>query len=388
MSRLFSRTDKTIWGRWWWTVDRPLLGALLALVIFGIVLITAASPPVATRIGYDQYHFIIRHMVLLVPAMIIMIGMSLMDLRTLWRVASVVLAGSIALMVVVLVIGAETKGAQRWIPLFGFSLQPSEFAKPSFAVVAAWLIAKQKDRPEFPGYIITAAIFGVIALLLLMQPDIGMTIITGAIIGAQIFLAGLPIWLVILMLGLAAMAAGGMYFVFDHVKSRVDRFLDPASGDTFQVDRALEAFRHGGLIGTGPGQGTVKLSIPDAHSDFIFAVAGEELGFVFLAIILAVLVFIILRGFNRIMDSDSMFIILATGGLLVMFGLQALVHIGANIQMLPAKGMTLPFISYGGSSLLAISFTMGMVLSLTRRQPKATITRGNLTTRPAMMGKI
>jgi cell division protein FtsW len=388
MNNLFTRTDKTIWGRWWWTVDRPLLGALLTLMVFGVLLVAAASPPVATRIGLDQYHFIIRHLVIMIPAIILMIGISLLDLKSLWRLATIILIAGLAMMIVVLATGMEIKGAQRWLQLPGLSLQPSEFVKPAFAVVAAWLISKQKDRPEFPGYMIAGVVFILVITLLLMQPDVGMAIVTFFILCTQIFLAGLPIWIVF-----AAVAVGGAcfvlgYFTLPHMRSRIDRFLDPASGDNFQVDRALDAFRHGGLLGTGPGQGTVKLSIPDAHSDFIFAVAGEELGFVFLAILLAVLAFIVLRGFNRVMDSDNMFVILATGGLLVMFGIQALVHIGSNVHLIPTKGMTLPFISYGGSSLLAISVTMGMVLALTRRHPKTSVSRSSLSSRPVMAGRI
>lgn len=385
---MFSRTDKTIWGRWWWTIDRPLLAALLTLMGFGMILVAAASPPVATRIGLDQYHFIIRHLVVMVPALILMIGISLLDLKNLWRLATIILGIGIVMMVVVLATGMEIKGAQRWLQLPGLSLQPSEFVKPAFAVVAAWLISKQKDNPVFPGYMIAGGVFFLVITLLLMQPDVGMTIVTFCILCTEIFLAGLSIWIVVAagVVGAVCFVLG--YFALPHMRSRIDRFLDPASGDTFQVDRALEAFRHGGLFGTGPGQGTVKLSIPDAHSDFIFAVAGEELGFVFLAILLAVLAFIILRGFNRVMDSDNVFVILATGGLLVMFGIQALVHIGSNLHMIPTKGMTLPFISYGGSSLLAISVTMGMVLALTRRQPKTSVSRGSLSSRPVMAGKL
>lgn len=375
MSALFSRTDRTLWGRWWWTIDRPLLGMLLLMMVFGVILVTTASPPVATRIDVNQYHFVIKHLQLIVPALVIMIGVSLMSLRMVWRFSTLMLAGGIVAMVVVLVTGTEIKGAQRWLDLGFMTLQPSEFIKPAFAVVAGWLISKQKDRPEFPGYAVTGGIFLIVVSLLLMQPDFGMTVVTFCILFSQIFIAGLPLGIVVIA---AAIGLGGVfaaYFALDHVRSRFDRFLNPVGSDTFQVDRALEAFRHGGLFGAGPGQGTVKLSIPDAHSDFIFAVAGEEFGFIFLAFLLFILVMIVLRGFNRVMDSDNMFVILATGGLLVMFGIQSLVHIGSNLHMIPTKGMTLPFISYGGSSLLASAVTMGLVLALTRKQPRTSVSR-------------
>jgi cell division protein FtsW len=217
-----------------------------------------------------------------------------------------------------------------------------------------------------------------------MQPDFGMTIVMFIVIGAQIVLAGLP-WIFVAGGGVLLVGVVGLGYLFlGHVRSRIDRFLNPESGDTFQIDKALEAVRQGGFMGTGAGQGTVKLSIPDAHSDFIFAVGGEEMGFIFLVMLLAVFAFIILRGFNRVMDSDNLFVILATGGLLVMFGIQSLIHIGSNLSVLPTKGMTLPFISYGGSSLWAVAFAMGMVLALTRRQPRTSISRSSLSARAAM----
>lgn len=375
--KLFSRTDQSVFGRWWWTVDRGLLAAFLALMACGVVLVATASPPVAARIGAGQYHFIIRHIVVLAPAFIVMIGVSLLDSRTLWRVASVVFAGGILAMIAVLFVGVEVKGAHRWLPLPFISLQPSELVKPSFAVAAAWILARQKENPAFPGHKIAAAMFAATAGLLLLQPDFGMTILLTCMFGAQVLLAGLP-WRHVGMLGGGA-AAGSVaaYFIFGHVRSRIDRFLSPDAGDTYQVDQALQAMREGGLFGAGPGQGTVKLHIPDAHADFIFAVAGEEMGLLFAGFIILLFAFIVRRGFNRIMDSDDMFAVLACSGLLTMFGLQALVHMGANVHMLPAKGMTLPFISYGGSSLLSVAFAAGAVLALTRRQRRQGIARGS-----------
>lgn len=377
MSVLFSRTDQSVLSRWWWTVDRPLLASFLALIAFGIVLVAAASPPVADRIGAGEYHFIKRHLVILVPAVVIMFGMSFLNPRDVWRVASLVLAGSLLCMLVVPFVGTEVKGAHRWISLFGFSLQPSEFMKPAFAIVAGWLVARQKEISSFPGNKIALALFAFVILLLLAQPDLGMSVVTTCIYGAIIFLAGFPLWIVI---GLGVTGAAGIvasYFLFDHVHSRINRFIDPSSGDSYQVEKALEAFRHGGIFGTGPGQGTVKLGLPDAHADFIFAVAGEELGFVFVALLILIFGFILLRGFNRVMESTDLFIIFAVGGILTMFGAQSLVHMGSSVHLLPAKGMTLPFISYGGSSLLAISWAMGAVLALTRRQGRTTIARGS-----------
>jgi cell division protein FtsW len=376
MSRLFSRTDQSFLGRWWWTVDRFMLGAVLILALCGMMLVATASPPVAERIGLDQYHFLKRHLIVLGPSLLMMWGISLLSPRSIWRLCSIILPAVLFGMVLVLFIGMEIKGAQRWIHLPGFSLQPSEFIKPAFAVVAAWFLAKQKDRPEFPGTYIAFGLYGVTALLLLLQPDLGMTIVLSAIFGAQLLLAGFPLTI---MIGLGMAGISGLvaaYFIFDHVHSRIDRFLDPAAGDNYQVSKALEAFQSGGLFGTGPGQGTVKLGLPDAHADFIFAVGGEEMGLIFALFLILLFAFIVLRGLQRILDSNDMFVILATGGLLVMFGLQAFVHMGSSVHLLPAKGMTLPFVSYGGSSLLSVGFSMGIILALTRRHVRPLGRRG------------
>lgn len=378
MTRLFSRTDQSVLGRWWWTVDRVMLAGFFILMICGVVLVATASPPVAERIGAGQYHFIKKHIIVLLPAFFLMLGMSLLGPRMIWRASSVLFAAGILAMILVLFIGVEVKGAQRWLPLPFFSLQPSEFIKPAFAVCAAWFMAKEKENPSFRGNAVAAGLFALATLLLLLQPDFGMTFVLTCIFGAQVFLAGFPLlWLA--GLAAAAVCAGVLsYFTIDHVRSRIDRFMDPAYGDNFQVEKSLEAFRAGGLFGAGPGQGTVKLGIPDAHADFIFAVAGEEMGLLFAVFLVILFGFIVLRGFNRIMDSDDMFTVLAGGGLLTMFGLQAIIHMGAGVRLLPAKGMTLPFISYGGSSLLAVAFAAGVILALTRRKGRQGIARGGI----------
>jgi cell division protein FtsW len=376
--KLFSRTDQSFLGRWWWTVDRGLLAAFLILAAFGVVLITTASPSVAEHLGLGQYHFLIRHLVMLVPALGIMLGVSMLDQRQIWRIATVIFVVGILSMIIVLVTGMEIKGAQRWVHVFGFSLQPSEFIKPAFLIMAAWLMARQKQKENTPGNMIAAGLYFLVITLLLLQPDLGMTFIITCSWAAQIFLAGFPFrW----MIAFGLTGIGGLvlaYFGFDHVRSRFDRFFDPESGDTFQVQKSIEAFKNGGIFGTGPGQGSVKMHLPDAHADFIFSVAGEEMGLIFVLIIILVFGYILLRGYNRLMDADDIFVMLAVGGLLTMFGLQAMVHMGSALNVLPAKGMTLPFISYGGSSLLSLGFSMGTVLSLTRRQVRPGVSRGGL----------
>ena len=378
----FSRTDKSVLGKWWWTVDRVTLALLLTLCVFGVMLVAAASPPVAERNGDPANHFIIRHIIFLVPSLIFLVGLSMANLQQVWRVALIFTGISLFCMVMVLFVGSEVKGAQRWLQLGPLSLQPSELVKPVFVVVAAWMIARQKEQPQFKGIYYAVGLYFVVITLLLLQPDMGMTFVVTVSFFTVIFLAGLPFRWIVLLVVLALGASFAAYSGFDHVQSRIDRFLNPESGDTYQIDRSLRAFQHGGLFGTGAGQGTVKMTIPDAHADFIFSVAGEELGMLVTVLLVGLYGYIIIRGYNRIMDTDNMFVILASGGLLTMFGLQALVNMGSAVHLLPTKGMTLPFISYGGSSLLSCGIAMGMLLALTRRQGRSGIARGGLSIRP------
>lgn len=370
----FLRSDRSLMGAWWRSIDRWILGGIFILIICGITLVSAASPAVAERIGLSPFYFVERHLIFLVPTIIIMIVTSLMDNKTLWRAASLVLVTAMALIIVSILFGVEIKGATRWVHIFGFSLQPSEFAKPSFAITSAWLIARHQYQENFPGHQIATGLFGLVLLLLMLQPDFGMSFVLSSIWASQIFLSGLPvIWVIVLgALGVAGII--GAYTFFPHVASRIDRFLDPASGDNYQIKKSLESFSNGGLLGTGPGHGHVKLTLPDAHADFIFSVAGEEFGLIATVLLVLLFCFIILRCFFRIYRSDDAFTVLAAGGLLTQFSLQSLIHMGSSLQLLPAKGMTLPFISYGGSSLMALGFGVGALLALTRKRTAAPTT--------------
>lgn len=365
----FARTDTSLIGRWWWTVDRWTLAALLGLVVMGAVLALAASPPVAERIGLDTFHFAKRQAVFLTLAMAVMFVVSLMAPRGIRRLAVACVFGALVLMVGTLIFGAEIKGATRWIRIAGFSLQPSEFVKPGFAVITAWMFAEQRINDRFPGYAIAIGLFIAIIGLLLLQPDVGMSIVISAVWAVQLFLAGLPlIW--VSMIGLVFLCGGiAAYFTFGHVQHRVDRFFDPAGGEGYQVSKALEAFRNGGLVGRGPGEGEVKEYLPDAHADFIMAVAGEEFGLLVCLLLVGLFAFVLLRGFARILKDDDLFVVLAVSGLLAQFGFQALINLASTLNLIPPKGMTLPFISYGGSSTLALAIGMGMVLALTRTRP-------------------
>ena len=365
---VFARSDTSVLGRWWWTVDRWTLAAVGALIAFGIIMALAASPAVAERIGLDYFYFARRQLVYLPVALALMIGASLLSPTGVFRAAMVTLTIFSLLVVATFVVGTEIKGARRWIGLGPISVQPSEFLKPAFAVVAAWLFASARTGDIKHGNLISIATFGTIVGLLLLQPDVGMSVVISVVWSAQFFLAGLPLfWAVLLIIG-GAGALVAAYFTLHHVASRIDRFLDPSSGDSYQVDRSLEAFINGGLFGRGPGEGTVKEVLPDAHSDFVFAVAGEEFGLFVCLIIVGLFAFIVLRGFARALQETDLFILLATAGLLVQFGLQAVINMGSTLRLMPTKGMTLPFVSYGGSSLIAMGLCIGFLLALTRKR--------------------
>jgi cell division protein FtsW len=373
-----ARTEKNLLTSWWWTVDRVLLALILLLIAVGVALVMSASPPVAERIGVGSMHFVTRHIIILIPTLLILLGVSFLSEKQIWRLATIVFSLGLVAMITVLVTGTEIKGAQRWIHLPFFSLQPSELVKPAFAILAAWLIAQQKTQPKFPGLWIVTGLYGLVVLLLLLQPDLGMTVVVTAIFATQILLAGLPIRYLLGFIGLSGVGLMAAYFTFDHVQSRINRFLDPESGDNYQIDRSLEALQNGGFFGTGPGQGIIKNRIPDAHADFIFSVGAEELGFFFVIALLIVYGFMMWRVLQHLVNQENIFIILACGGLIMMFGLQTVVHIGSAMHILPAKGMTLPFISYGGSSMLSMAFAFGVILALTRRVTKPGISKMGL----------
>jgi cell division protein FtsW len=393
-----SRADTSVLGRWWWTVDRWTLAALLVLIGFGYVMMLAASPAVAERVIGSAARGLLfaKQVVFLALAGALMVAVSLLSPRAVRRVAILGCLGAMALTAATLVVGFETKGARRWLalPLLG-TMQPSEFLKPCFAVVTAWLLAQGKASAAqaaaargggapparwpgqrrvlgFPGRFlwpfVILLLLGAIAAVLKLQPDFGMLMVIVAVCLAQFFVAGLNL-IVVGVVGAAAVGlAVGAYFVLPHVRSRVDRFLDPAAGDTFQITKSLEAFGHGGLLGRGPGEGRVKNMLPDAHADFVFAVAGEEFGFVVCLLILSLFAFVVVRGLIRLLGETDLFVVLAATGLLAQFGLQAVVNMASTLHLIPTKGMTLPFVSYGGSSVLAIALGMGMLLGLTRRR--------------------
>lgn len=364
----FDRTDNSLFGRWWWTVDRLNLFALLLLVAIGAVLVYAGSPPVAKRLDLPPFYFVHRHEVFLSLGLLVMVLVSMLPPVAVRRLAVLGFCASLFLMLLVPFIGVQTKGAHRWIDLAGISVQPSEFMKPCFAIVMAWVCAESQKRVDFPGYRLAIGLYLLVAFLLIIQPDIGMTLTVTVMWGIQLFLAGLPVVWVLVMGAMAVAGLFGAYHLFPHVAKRINNFLDPSAGDNYQTGRALEAFRNGGLLGRGPGEGEVKQFLPDSHTDFIFAVAGEEFGVIFCLMILGLFAFVVLRGLSRVWKGNDLFIVLGVAGLLAQFGIQAVINMGVAVNLFPAKGMTLPFLSYGGSSVIAIALGMGMMLALTRKQ--------------------
>lgn len=364
----FDRRNTTAFGRWWWTVDRPTLFALMLLVFLGVFMVVAASPAVANRIGLPDFYFVTRHEIFLVLAVGVMVFVSALPMRQIRRIAALGFIISLVAMLLLPLIGYENKGAVRWIRLAGLSVQPSEFLKPCFAVMAAWVFAERFRNKAFASYRIAFAMYALVVLLLVIQPDFGMVVTVTGMFGIQFFLAGMPfVWVI----GLMCMGIGGAiaaYQFMPHVTSRIDRFLNPAAGDNYQVGKSIEAFQSGGWVGRGPGEGVVKQHIPDSHTDFIFAVAGEEFGVFFCIFVISIFAFIVIRGYSRLWKEQDMFTLIAVSGLLAQFGIQAIVNMGVAVNLLPAKGMTLPFLSYGGSSLIAMAFGMGMMLALTRKR--------------------
>ncbi|AWM77007.1 putative lipid II flippase FtsW [Phenylobacterium parvum] len=368
----FARSDRSPIGVWWWTMDRWLLGAVAVLLLLGVLMSFAASPAAAARMNVgDPFHFALRQCVFAAAGAAILVGASLLDDRGVRRVAFVVYIGAILVMAALPFIGHSAKGATRWLDLGGFSLQPSEFMKPALIVLVAWMFAEGQKGQGVPGVTIAFLLYGISVALLLIQPDVGQTILITMAFGAAFWMAGVPIsW----VMGLGASAVAGLastYFLFPHVASRVDRFMNPDAADTHQVDRAAEAIAAGGLIGRGPGEGVMKRHVPDLHTDFIYSVAAEEYGLVFSLALIGLFGFLVVRGLYRALKLSDPFQQVAAAGLFVLVGEQVLINVAVNLNLIPTKGMTLPFISYGGSSMLAICLTLGLALALTRRRPGA-----------------
>jgi cell division protein FtsW len=370
---MVSRAERTPFSAWWWTVDRLMLAALGAVMLGGIILSLAASPPVAARIGLDPFYFVNRHILYLIPTIAVLIVTSFLSPHHLRRVALVVFIISAAMVVATLFVGVEIKGARRWIVLAGINIQPSEFLKPAFVVLVSWLFAESSRKFDVPATTLCLLLLIGVVGILVLQPDFGQTMLVALVWGALFFMAGMRFIWVIGLAGTAVLGLATAYAMIPHVAQRIKRFMDPASGDTFQVDTAVESFIRGGWFGQGPGEGTMKRILPDSHADFVFAVAAEEFGIVLCLVIVSLFAFIVIRALCKAMRNGDPFARFATAGLAILFGTQSAINMSVNLALIPAKGMTLPFISYGGSSMISLAYGMGMLLAFTRERPRATL---------------
>jgi len=374
---MFSRAEKTPLAEWWWSIDRELLGSLILLLIAGMVLSLAASPPVAERIGLNEWHFVIRHAMFCALAVPVMLAASLMSHRQARISALVVLVVMTVLLWATLRFGTEVKGARRWISFAGQSIQPSEFVKPAFAVIGAWLFSEFMIHRNVPGRLIASLLMAVIVAGLLLQPDVGQTALVFATWAVLLFLSGISWWIIF---GLGAAAGAllvGAYMFFPHVSRRIDTFLSPeGGGNTYQIDRALQSLAEGGWFGRGPGESIAKKLIPDAHADYVFSAAAGEYGILFCMALVGLIAFIVLRAMVGAQRQQSLFARLAASTLAIQFAIQSGINLAVNLNLVPPKGMTLPFVSYGGTSMIAVAFGMGLMLAMTRTKPEERMTTG------------
>jgi cell division protein FtsW len=368
----FARSDRSAIGVWWWTTDHLLLGVTVCLIGLGVLLSFGTSPTAAARVGIDfPFHFALRQSVFAAAALTLLLSASMLSPKGVRRAAFFIYIGAIMIMAALPFLGHQAKGATRWLEFAGFTLQPSEFMKPALIVVIAWMFAEGQKGEGVPGVSIAFALYGIAVGLLLLEPDIGQTVLITFAFGCAFWMAGVPISWIMVLGGVAASGLASTYFLFDHVASRVDRFLSPDRADTHQVDRAAEAIAAGGLFGRGPGEGIMKRHVPDMHTDFAYSAAAEEYGIWFILALIALFAVLVVRGLYRSMKLSDPFEQVAAATLFCMVGAQAFINVAVNLNLIPTKGMTLPFISYGGSSMIAMGLTLGFALALTRRRPGA-----------------
>ncbi len=366
---MFSRAEKTPLAEWWWSIDRELLGGLILLLTCGMVLSFAASPPVAERIGLSEWYFVIRHAMFCALALPVMLVTSLLNHRQARIAALATLVVSVLLLWATLRFGTEVKGARRWISFAGQSIQPSEFVKPAFAVLSAWLFSESMIRRNVPGKILATLVMLSIVAGLLLQPDIGQT--------ALLFLSGISWFVIFGLAGGAGALLFGAYMFFPHFSKRIDTFLNPdGGGNTYQIDRALQSLLEGGWFGRGPGESIAKKLIPDAHADYVFYAAAGEFGILFCMVLVALIAFIVIRAMLAAQRQSSLFARLAASTLAIQFAMQSGINLAVNLNLIPPKGMTLPFVSYGGTSMIAVAFGMGLMLAFTRIKPEERMSTG------------
>ncbi|MBE6463509.1 MAG: cell division protein FtsW [Alphaproteobacteria bacterium] len=366
--RLLTRHSKSKISNWWWTVDKVNFSLALFLIFIGVMLVLSASPSAAHRDRLvDEFSFVKKQGVFILAGIGLMIGVSMQNLRTIRRLAVFGFLCAFVGVVLTYIVGDATKGAARWIKFAGFSLQPSEFIKPVFIVVTAWLLDANKRTDDFPGMTVSVVLYVITAGAVFGQPDLGMTVLISGVWALQMVWAGIPAWLISILFTLGAVLVTGSYFFLAHVRDRIDRFLATENEIGSQIQKSMDAFANGNLLGRGPGEGVVKMSLPDVHTDFIFSLAGEEYGVWLTSLIVISFAVIVVRTMLNSLKDNNLFQMYAASGLAASLGGQAIVNMCSSLQLMPAKGMTLPFVSYGGSSMLASCLTMGMLLAITRK---------------------
>lgn len=360
---IITRSDRSNIALWWWTIDRYLLTGFFILILIGIFLVMASSQHLTQSLNLSSHHFTLRHILFGTLSIPIIISFSILNQRQIKIISILGMVVSILLIFSTVIDGDKIKGAQRWLYIGNISFQPSEVCKPFFIIFNAWVLSLWAEKKDFPGWIWSITSISIISALLLLQPDLGMTILFIFTWGFQLFITGIPLIIIIFLIISFPIFMIISYHNFDHVKIRIDSFIE---GTTYQVSKSLQSFEAGGLLGKGPGEGLYKKSLPDAHSDFVFAVAAEEYGALICSFIIIIYASIILRTLFYTIRNDNLFLILAIAGLAFQFGFQSLIHMASNTDLIPTKGMTLPFLSYGGSSILASAIIAGMLLGLTR----------------------
>ena len=357
----FTRTDRSPTAIWWWTLDRVTLTLALILLVLGFFFSFSSSLAAPHTSHYDTFYYTKRHFVFALLTAVVMIMVSMLSLKGVKRVSVLAYGGAISIMAMLPLIGHAAKGGRRWLELGPVALQPSEFLKPALIVLIAWMFCEGQKGKGVPGVTVAFCLYALAIGLLLIQPDVGQSILITIAFGACFFISGVPFRWIIGMLG-------ALFFIQPHFRNRIMGFISPDADSGFQVARAKAAIANGGLFGVGLNEGTMKRLIPDLHTDFIYSVVAEEYGLWLILIIIGIFAFIIIRGLLKAMAMQDPFRQIATSGLYIMLGMQVLINVSVNLGLIPPKGMTLPFISYGGSSMLAMGLTLGFILALTRRR--------------------
>jgi len=374
---IFDRDNLNPIKQWWINIDKVNFLLIIGMIVFGVIMASTSSPAIAQKISTNKLFFIHKQIIFAFVAIFTIIFISFFDKQQVKITSIFGFLLCILLLILVLMFGSEAKGAKRWIMLFGFNLQPSEFIKVFFLVFNALLLQKLREYKWLIKYGVSALCYFIIASLLILQPDFGMTIIVTALWIIQLFAFGLPLILIIAISCFGILGGVFAYLSLPHVADRINKFLN-LNQQNYQVTRSIDAYINGGFFGVSPGNGTVKEYIPDAHTDFVFAVVAEEFGLITCLFLMTIFLVIISRVMKRVIAEEDLFSKLAVIGLISQIALQSLINIGVSIGMLPTKGMTLPFISYGGSSIVAISIGFGMILSLTKKKYDDKINYENL----------